>query len=204
MTAVSLLEVPSSPGSAPMCRASSPSWQNLVKLNTNEHPFRAVAPSVLDAMPRGLATRRCKLYPRPGSDRLRAGHRGPAVGVQPQQVFVGNGSDEVLAHAFLALLKHDRPLRVSGHYLQLLPGVLRPVRHRSSKRCPHRGLPHRRPKTICRRATARPAPSSSPEPQCAHRPRAAALADVERIVAGNSDTVVVVDEAYVDFGARIR
>jgi histidinol-phosphate/aromatic aminotransferase/cobyric acid decarboxylase-like protein len=79
----------------------------LVKLNTNESPF-GPSPRVLEAI-RGEAADSLRLYPDPQANALRAAlatyHQ-----VRPEQVFVGNGSDEVLAHAFCALLKHDAPL----------------------------------------------------------------------------------------------
>ena len=58
---------------------------------------------------RNAATNTLRLYPDPEATELRealADHHG----VKPEQVFVGNGSDEVLAHAFVALLKQPKPL----------------------------------------------------------------------------------------------
>src|SRR5438552_5078257 len=79
----------------------------LVKLNTNESPF-GPSPRVLEAI-RAEASDTLRLYPDPQATALRtalaAYHQ-----VRPEQVFVGNGSDEVLAHAFVALLKHEAPL----------------------------------------------------------------------------------------------
>ena len=53
--------------------------------------------------------------------------------ITPQQIFVGNGSDEVLAHAFMGLLKHDQPILLTGYFLQFLPGLLWPLRHRQHR-----------------------------------------------------------------------
>jgi hypothetical protein len=79
----------------------------LVVLNTNESPL-GPSPRALEAI-RGEAADTLRLYPDPRSTALLAAlatyHQ-----VRPEQVFVGNGSDEVLAHAFAALLKHDAPL----------------------------------------------------------------------------------------------
>src|SRR6267154_1358804 len=84
-----------------------PRMVELVKLNTNESPL-GPSPRVLEAI-RGEATDTLRLYPDPQATALRAAlatyHQ-----VRPEQVFVGNGSDEVLAHAFAALLKHEAPL----------------------------------------------------------------------------------------------
>src|SRR6266853_6257027 len=86
---------------------SPPRMVELVKLNTNESPLGPF-PRALEAI-RGEATDALRLYPDPQATALRAAlatyHQ-----VRPEQVFVGNGSDEVLAHIFTALLKHDAPL----------------------------------------------------------------------------------------------
>jgi histidinol-phosphate aminotransferase len=91
----------------PYVPGEQPRMADLVKLNTNESPF-GPSPRVLDAL-RHEATDALRLYPDPQATALRdvlaSYHK-----VRPEQVFVGNGSDEVLAHAFAALLKHDAPL----------------------------------------------------------------------------------------------
>src|SRR5690625_4561384 len=88
----------------PYVPGEQPKRANLVKLNTNENPY-APSPRALQAMRQELGAE-LRLYPDPNSDRLRE-----AIAVDcrltADQVFVGNGSDEVLAHTFFALLKHD-------------------------------------------------------------------------------------------------
>jgi histidinol-phosphate aminotransferase len=91
----------------PYVPGEQPRIPELVKLNTNENPYgpspRALAAIVAEA------SDDLRLYPDPEATGLRealARHHG----VRPEQIFVGNGSDEVLAHAFAALLKHERPL----------------------------------------------------------------------------------------------
>src|ERR1700743_3128341 len=90
----------------PYVPGEQPIIPDLVKLNTNESPF-GPSPKVLEAI-RAAAADTLRLYPDPQATALRAAlaahHR-----VSPEQVFVGNGSDEVLAHTFTALLKHDAP-----------------------------------------------------------------------------------------------
>ena len=89
------------PGEQPLGAA------RLVKLNTNESPL-GPSPRVLEAI-RAEAADSLRLYPDPESTALRQAlaryHQ-----VEADQVFVGNGSDEVLAHTFAGLLKHGRPL----------------------------------------------------------------------------------------------
>ena len=94
-------------GLTPYVPGEQPKLPNLVKLNTNENPY---GPSrrVLDAL-RAEVGDSLRLYPDPGSDKLRAAI-AKRHGLNADQVFVGNGSDEVLAHVFLGLLKHEQPV----------------------------------------------------------------------------------------------
>ena len=80
---------------------------DLVKLNTNENPY-GPSPRVLEALRREVADS-LRLYPDPTSARL-VQAVADRHGVASNQVFVGNGSDEVLAHTFQALLQHDQPV----------------------------------------------------------------------------------------------
>ena len=92
---------------SPYVPGEQPRIANLVKLNTNESPF-GPSPLALETM-RAAAADTLRLYPDPEATELRealAAHHG----VKREQVFVGNGSDEVLAHAFVALLKQPKPL----------------------------------------------------------------------------------------------
>ena len=91
----------------PYVPGEQPKLANLVKLNTNENPY-GPSPKVLEAL-QAEAGDTLRLYPDPNSDRLRAAI-ADCYGVASNQVFVGNGSDEVLAHVFQALLKHERPI----------------------------------------------------------------------------------------------
>src|SRR4051812_18835034 len=94
-------------GLTPYVPGEQPKLHNLIKLNTNESPY-GPSRKVLEAL-RGELGDSLRLYPDPCSDKLRAAiakrHR-----LSADQVFVGNGSDEVLAHVFNALLKHDQPV----------------------------------------------------------------------------------------------
>jgi len=182
---------------SPYVPGEQPKLQNLVKLNTNEHPY-GPSPRVLEAI-RLACDDTLKLYPDPSSDRLRQAIAS-TVGVQPGQVFVGNGSDEVLAHAFLALLKHERPLRFPDITYSFYPVY-----------CGLYGIQY---ETVPLTADFRidvedylPGRMGQagaiifPNPN-APTGRALSVAEVERIVAGNPGAVVVVDEAYVDFGGE--
>ena len=97
----------------PYVPGEQPKLPNLVKLNTNENPYPP-SPSALAAMQAelGADAARLRLYPDPNCDLLKhaVAEHFAEHGIVPSQVFVGNGSDEVLAHVFMALLKHDKPL----------------------------------------------------------------------------------------------
>ena len=84
-----------------------PSIAGLIKLNTNENPYPP-SPAVLSAL-QSAANADLRLYPEPDAETLKR-TIAEVHGVTEASIFVGNGSDEVLAHAFRALLKHDRPV----------------------------------------------------------------------------------------------
>jgi histidinol-phosphate aminotransferase len=94
-------------GLKPYIPGEQPRMPDLVKLNTNESPL-GPSPRVLEAI-RAEAGDALRLYPDPDARALREA-LADYHGVRPEQVFVGNGSDEVLAHAFAALLKQKAPL----------------------------------------------------------------------------------------------
>src|SRR3981189_473553 len=162
----------------------------LVKLNTNENPL-GPSPRVLEAI-RGEATDTLRLYPDPQATVLRA---ALAVYVRPEQVFVGNGSDEVLAHAFAALLKHDAPLLFPDITYSFYPVYCRlfgiayetvPLDHAMQIRV----ADYRRPAG----ALIVPNPNA---------PTGIALsrAEIVTLLEEHPDAPVVIHAAYVDFGA---
>ena len=94
----------------PYVPGEQPKIVNLIKLNTNENPYppapRALAASQAEL---GNDAARLRLYPDPNADLLKAAI-ARTHGITAQQIFVGNGSDEVLAHVFMALLKHEQAI----------------------------------------------------------------------------------------------
>jgi histidinol-phosphate aminotransferase len=180
-------------GLTPYVPGEQPKLANLVKLNTNENPY-GPSPRVLEAV-RAEAADTLRLYPDPGSDRLRAGIAA-LHGVAADQVFVGNGSDEVLGHAFMALLKHEQPI--------LFPDVtysFYPV-YCGLYEIAHRQIPLTDSFEI--KVDDYLTPNGGvifPNPN-APTGCLLALAEIERLLAGNPDSVVVVDEAYIDFGGE--
>jgi histidinol-phosphate aminotransferase len=180
-------------GLTPYVPGEQPKLANLVKLNTNENPY-GPSPRVLDAV-RAEAAETLRLYPDPNSDRLRTGIAA-YHGVAADQVFVGNGSDEVLAHAFMALLKHGQPVLFPDITYSFYPVYC------GLYEIDHRTIPLTDAFEI--RIDEYLTPNGGvifPNPN-APTGRLLALGEIERLLAGNPDSVVVIDEAYIDFGGE--
>ena len=107
--------------------------ERLIKLNTNENPYPP-APGVEARAARVTPIDHLRFYPDPDSRALREA-LAKEHGVEVEQVFVGNGSDEVLASGLPGLLPPAAAVVDAGHQLQLLSGVLPAV----WRRLPHRG-----------------------------------------------------------------
>ena len=180
-------------GLTPYVPGEQPKLPKLVKLNTNENPY---GPS-----PRALAALRAevgdtlRLYPDPNCDSLKesiaAFHK-----LKPAQVFVSNGSDAVLAHTFLALLKHEQPVLFPDITYSFYPVY-----------CGLYGIEHKQvplTESFEIRVDDYFTPNGGiifPNPN-APTGRPLALVEIERLLRANAGSVVVVDEAYVDFGAE--
>jgi histidinol-phosphate aminotransferase len=178
---------------SPYVPGEQPRISDLVKLNTNESPF-GPSPRVIEAV-RGEATDALRLYPDPTAAVLR-GALAAYHGVRPEQVFVGNGSDEVLAHAFAALLKHDAPLLFPDITYSFYPVYCRlfDIAHEAVPLDPAmriRIADYRRPAGAL--ILANP-----------NAPTGVALsrAEIATLLQQHPDVPVVIDEAYVDFGAE--
>ena len=182
-------------GLTPYVPGEQPKIDNLIKLNTNEHPW-GPSPRALEAI-RAATHDGLRLYPDPNCDALKA-ELARHHGVQASEVFVGNGSDEVLAHAFMALLNHP-----GGLWFPDITYSFYPVY------CGLYGIPYRtlpltedfsiRVEDYLPQGDQAAGAIIFPNPN-APTGRLLSLADVERIVAGNPQAVVLIDEAYVDFG----
>lgn len=177
----------------PYVPGEQPKGRQLVKLNTNECPY-GPSPHVLEAV-RSAADDGLRLYPDPQSTRLRES-LARLHGLTPDQVFVGNGSDEVLAHAFQALLQQDGPLLFPDITYSFYPvycglyGIaFETVPLDEALRI--RIEDYRRPCGAIILANPN-APTGTAVP----------LSAVEQLLRDHPDQPVVVDEAYVDFGGE--
>uniref|UniRef100_UPI00258EF530 histidinol-phosphate transaminase n=1 Tax=Thiomonas sp. TaxID=2047785 RepID=UPI00258EF530 len=179
----------------PYVPGEQPRIDGLIKLNTNECPYPP-SDKVLQAIA-AQTTGDLRLYPDPQAAGLKAAiaqHRG----LKPEQVFVGNGSDEVLAHAFMALLRHPAPLLHPDISYSFYPVYARLYGIET------REIALRADFSIAVDDYLQAGPNGGiifPNPN-APTGMALPLAEVERLLVGNPDSVVVVDEAYVDFGAQ--
>jgi histidinol-phosphate aminotransferase len=177
----------------PYVPGEQPKLDNLVKLNTNENPY-GPSPKVIEAL-KLEAAESLRLYPDPNSDRLKSTIAN-AYCLNPDQVFVGNGSDEVLAHVFQALLKHELPLLfpdITYSFYPVYCGLYEidytPVPLNAAFEIdvkdylqPNGGIIFPNPN----------APTGIP----------LALVQIEKLLQANTESVVVIDEAYVDFGTE--
>ncbi len=177
----------------PYVAGEQPRIQNLIKLNTNENPY-GPSPKAIVAMQAAVADS-LKLYPDPSALALRQSI-ARFYDVEADTVFVGNGSDEVLAHAFVALLKHDKPLLYPDITYSFYPTYCRLFGIEAVE------IPLQNDFTIDLADYERPCGAIVlPNPN-APTGIGLPLAAIEKLVAEHPDQPVVVDEAYIDFGGE--
>ena len=177
----------------PYVPGEQPREGKFIKLNTNECPYPP-SPRVVEAI-RQAAGDELRLYPDPECLALRWAI-AKREGLKPEQVFCSNGSDEVLAFAFQAFFDPEREIvfpRITYSFYPVYTDYF--------------GL-------RCRRVPMNPDFSDPVDELCgsnggvvlcnpnAPTGIAVGLDVVEKLLRANPDVVVIVDEAYVDFGAR--
>lgn len=175
----------------PYVPGEQPKIPDIVKLNTNENPY-APSPAVLAAIQAEL-NEDLRLYPDPNAELLKESI-ARYYSVDNAMVFVGNGSDEVLAHVFNGLLKHDLPILFPDITYSFYPVYC--------------GLYDVRFQTVPLNDTFEIEPAQYTQPNGGiifPNPNAptgvlTALSQIETILQANADSVVVIDEAYIDFG----
>ena len=177
----------------PYVPGEQPKSENVIELNTNENPYPP-APGVQEIINQAN-TDSLRLYPDPDASVL-VNALAEYHGVSAENVFVGVGSDDVLAMAFLTFFNSDKPILfpdITYSFYDVWAGLFK--------------IPYERPAlkddfTINIEDYMKPcggivianpnAPTSIYEP----------VNNIERIIAAHPDAVVIVDEAYVDFGAE--
>ncbi|MBN9091278.1 MAG: histidinol-phosphate transaminase [Reyranella sp.] len=178
---------------SPYVPGEQPRIADLVKLNTNESPF-GPSPLAIEAM-RAAAADTLRLYPDPEATELR-GALADHHGVRPEQVFVGNGSDEVLAHAFVGLLKQPRPLLYPDVTYSFYPVWAR-LFGLACETVPLDGQMRLRIEDY-RREAGSIVIANPNAPTGIALPRAL----IAQLLEEHADIPVLIDEAYVDFGGE--
>lgn len=178
----------------PYVPGEQPKDRKFIKLNTNENPYPP-SPKVLEAV-RAAANDALRLYPNPECTPLREAI-ARRNGLDVSQVFCGNGSDEILSFAFQAFFDKENPItfaditysfyEVYVKYLDLTVDLV-PLNADFS-------LP-------AERFVNGPTGGVVIANPNAPTGQAVSLADLRRVLEGNRDRVVIVDEAYVDFGCE--
>jgi histidinol-phosphate aminotransferase len=179
----------------PYSPGEQPQISNITKLNTNENPY-GPSPEVFKAISEA-ADDRLRLYPPPEAEQLKS-KIAEYFNLEASQVFVGNGSDEVLAHVFNGLLNHPNkgPLLFPDISYSFYPVF-----------CQLYGISYEKipladdfsiDTNQYQRANSG---IIFPNPN-APTGLLLGLDAIESLLQKNTDTVVVVDEAYIDFGGQ--
>lgn len=177
----------------PYIPGEQPQMQRLVKLNTNESPY-GPSPKALAAI-ESQNTADLRLYPDPESTALKQAI-SKLHGLDPKQVFLGNGSDEVLAHVFAGLLNQSKPVyfpditysfypvycKLFGIEYQTIPLSESFEINIADFKTPNGGIIFPNPNAPTGRSIRR--------------------SEIEALLSRNKDSVVVIDEAYVDYGTK--
>ncbi len=175
----------------PYVPGEQPKLDTLIKLNTNENPY-GPSPKVLAAI-RAATDDSLRLYPDPSGDKLKdaiASYHG----VSKQQVFVGNSSDEVLGMVFQALLKHEQPLLMPDISYGFYPVYCGLFGIQAQQ------VPLDDSLSIQVEDYRQPCGGVILANPNAPTGRLLPLSAIRQLLDDHPDQVVVIDEAYVDFG----
>ena len=177
---------------SPYVPGEQPKDKQYIKLNTNESPYPP-SEKVAEAISGEIG--KLRLYPDPEATALRE-VLARYYGLEAEQVFVGNGSDEVLAFAYPAFFTGGRVLfpNITYSFYPVYAGLF----NTAYKEIPLRENFEIDPSDYLPKGE-RPAGILIPNPN-APTGRLLSLSELEVIIAGNPETVVLVDEAYIDFG----
>lgn len=177
----------------PYVPGEQPKEKNVIKLNTNENPYPP-ASGVKNVL-KSFGTDDLRLYPDPSSDEL-VGALAKRYGVKPSQVFVGVGSDDVISMCFLTFFNSDKPIvfpDITYSFYDVwasvynIPFETKPLDenffiNENDYFCENGGIIFPNPN----------APTGVFE----------SLDKIEKIIKANPDVIVIIDEAYIDFGGE--
>ena len=177
----------------PYTPGEQPSYRKMIKLNTNECPYPP-SPKVREVL-QNFDADRLRLYPDPAASEL-VEALAARCGLKKEQIFVGVGSDDVLAMAFLAFFNSEKPILFPDITYSFYPVWAEEFRI-PSEVCPL----DERFRIVKEDYYGENGGVVFPNPN-APTGLFMGLEDVEDIIRHNQDEVVIVDEAYVDFGAE--
>src|SRR5690625_2113233 len=167
--------------------------ENFIKLNTSENPYPP-SPRVIDAITADLGSN-LRLYPSPTIDTLRE-KIANYYEVAKDNVFVGNGSDEVLAFSFMAFFEPERRMKFPNVTYSFYPFYAKLFD------IPYEKVPLRDDLKLLEEqffdsdwGVIFPNPNA---PTSLYLP----LTEIEKIAANNKEKIVIVDEAYIDFASE--
>ncbi|AZC03155.1 TPA: histidinol-phosphate transaminase [Acinetobacter nosocomialis] len=180
----------------PYVPGEQPKIQNLLKLNTNENPYPP-SPKVVEAVQAVLHEQAdaLRLYPDPDATALKQAI-AKQQDIDVSQVFVGNGSDEVLAHIFKAFFLQEEPILYPDITYSFYPVYSQFFGTKTKE------IPLNENFEIDVKDYTQPNGGVIITNPNAPTSIALSLAEIEQVLQANPDRVVVIDEAYVDFGAE--
>jgi len=175
----------------PYVPGEQPKETLFIKLNTNENPYPP-SPRVLDAIVRA-ADSSLRRYPDPNCEALKQ-TVADYYSVNKSNVFVGNGSDEVLALSFISFFKQSQPILfpdISYSFYEVYCSIFEIENIR---------IPLTEDFSIALLAYERPNGGIIfPNPN-APTGKLLSLNQIKKLLDQNGESVVIVDEAYIDFG----
>ncbi|OPA77698.1 histidinol-phosphate transaminase [Paenibacillus selenitireducens] len=177
----------------PYVPGEQPKDQKYIKLNTNENPYPP-SPSVVEAL-KGVSHADLRLYPDPTCESL-IHAIADRYDLQADQIFVGNGSDEILAFAFAAFFSPNRAIRFADItysfyqvYAQLYQVPVERVPLDEAFNTPLERFYYSEGGVVIANPNA---PTSKYIP----------VDELRAVLEHNPDQVVIIDEAYIDFGGE--
>ncbi|MEH6445899.1 MAG: histidinol-phosphate transaminase [Oceanospirillaceae bacterium] len=177
----------------PYTPGEQPKINDLIKLNTNENPYPPTPR--INSLLKHFTVDHLRRYPDPQSSELTS-TIAQYYGVDNSNVFIGNGSDEVLAHTFMAFFRQDAPILMPDIsysfytvYCDLYNIDFKPIPIEDDFSISLEKY------NIANGGIV----FANPNAPTGHT---LALSEIEELLIKNQQSLVVVDEAYVDFGAQ--
>lgn len=175
----------------PYVCGEQPKDKKYVKLNTNENPYPP-SPKVLEAIKKN-ANEDLRLYPEPNCDELRE-TIAKYYSINKNEVFIGNGSDEVLAFSFLAFFNPGNPIIFPDITYSFYPVYAKLFNIDYNLVALDEEF-----SILAEGFLKKNGGVLIPNPN-APTGKALQVEEIKKIIEFNSESVVIIDEAYVDFG----